>query len=158
MAGVAGHFLPYYIAAAQAIQWSVATFSNSSLQDDVRLSVRLGELIGVALAPIVWTIAVFWFALCANVLRRWQAGFWVWCAWGAATVSVSYVLLLLLLFPKSDVGRMAVFNSQPWAAETLIGIVSSSAIGAIVGAVLFVLCPKWPRKPLGAIADPVKAG
>lgn len=157
MAGVAGHFLPYFIAAAQSIQWSV-TSRRVDLLSDAELSLRVGEFIGVALDPIVWTIVVIWFVVCTNRLRRMQARIWMWCAWGALTAGIGYVLLLLVLLPKSDAGRMVVFVSDPWEAETLIGVSSSSAIGLIVGAVLFVLCPKWPRKSLGPIADPVKAG
>jgi hypothetical protein len=64
------------------------------------------------------------------------------------TLAVSYVLGVLVLFPKSDAGRHAILVSDPLSLDAAVGVAGSAVFGAIVGALLFALSPRWAGSAL----------
>ena len=155
VSAIFGHVLSYFIAAALAIQWSAVGAGRGSALDNVALVLVMGRAIKIALNPLIWAFVVVWFGYSTLWLRRKRLTVWAWCAWGVGTLVIGYVALLLVLYPKSDFGRSAILVMHPFSWESAIGIASAIPIGAIVGALLFVLCPKWPARPHTAPIDPV---
>lgn len=135
---------PYFFSVALTLQYGIGWPATELASSYVPLAISLGEIFQTALAPMFWLGIALWFIGCTVQLRRMQLAWPAWSAWGAVTLAVSYVLGVLILYPKSDAGRLMVLVSEPLSLDTAVGIAGSAAIGAILGAFLYALSPKWP--------------
>lgn len=148
ISAVMGSLAPYIFGAALTLQYRLNDLAEDPTSDDVLLAFMLGKGFRLALASLFWSGIILWFVGCTAQLRRRQMPWPVWPAWGAVTLAVSYVIGVILLFPKSDFGRHAILIPDPFSIETAIGIAGSAAMGAIAGAILYALTPKWPASAL----------
>jgi hypothetical protein len=148
LSAVMGGLSAYFFGVALVIQYSIGGTGGDPASSYVALAIALAEGLQMALAPLFWVGIVLWFVGNTAQLRRRRLPCQVWSTWGAATLSIGYALGVLVLYPKSDFGRHLILVSNLLSVDAAVGIAGSAVLGAILGALLFALSPKWPGSAL----------
>lgn len=136
--------IPLLFGAAIVAQGSLGAESNGDVTDSLRLAMTMGELLLAAMPPMIWLGFSVWFLGSAIGLRSQRVSYWIWATWYGLTIAVGYVLVVFVLYPKSDFGRHAILTSELISIESAAGVAISILVGVVLGAVLRLLTPRWP--------------